>query len=304
MSRLPLPTRTGRDLAGLVVVITGGARGIGAATAERFAAAGASVALGDRDADLVRRTAADLDARFPAATVVGGALDVTDRASWDGFLAEVAHLGPVDVLVNNAGVMPLGPALEEDDEVTRTILDVNVVGVIHGTKAVGQAMVARGTGQIVNVASAVGRVAAAGGATYSASKFAVVGYTEATRAELRPRGVEVGCVLPTVVLTELSAGVGAPRGVKPVTADDVAGVIEEMVRRPKPEMWVPRWSQGLAKGTQMLPKAAQDAMAKALGADHVLSDADPAARAAYEARARDAHGAVAPAQESAPAVAD
>lgn len=286
MSRLPLPRREGRDLAGLVVVVTGGARGIGAATAERFARAGAKVAIGDRDADLAARTAADLAARFPATTVVAAALDVTERASWDAFLAEVAPLGPVDVLVNNAGVMPLGPALDESDDVTRTILDVNVLGVIHGTKAVGPSMVARGTGQIVNVASAVGRVAAAGGATYSASKFAVVGYTEATRAELRPHGVEVGVVLPTVVLTELSAGVGSPRGVKPVTADDVAAVIEETVRRPKPEMWVPRWSQGLGKSTLVLPKAAQDAMAKALGADHVLSDADPAARAAYEARAR------------------
>jgi hypothetical protein len=93
-------------------------------------------------------------------------------------------------------------------------------------------------------------------------------------------------VLPTVVRTELAAGVPAARGVKPVTAEDVAKVIEATVRRPRAEMWVPRWTQGLTRATGLLPRRAQEAIAHALKADTVLADVDPAARAAYEARAR------------------
>lgn len=129
-------------------------------------------------------------------------------------------------------------------------------------------------------------MAAADGATYSASKFAAVGFSEATRAELKPQGIDVSVVLPTVVLTELSVGVPPTRGLKPVTADDVARVIEVTLRKPKPELWVPRWSQGLAKATQVMPRRVQEVVAHALKADSVLADADPAARAAYEARAR------------------
>ncbi|WP_182525280.1 SDR family oxidoreductase [Nocardioides dongkuii] len=273
------------ELRGLVVVVTGGARGIGLATAERFARAGARVALGDRDAELATTAAADLAVRT-GARVVAAPLDVTEPASWTAFLAAVADLGPVDVLVNNAGIMPLGPVLEEPAEVARRIFDVNLHGVVNGTKAVAPGMVERGHGHVVNVASAVGRVALAGGASYSASKFAVVGFTEATRAELAPYGVDVAMVLPTVVTTELSAGVPAARGVKPVSAEDVAAVIERAVRRPTAEQWVPRWSKSLARGADLMPRRLKAVTARALRADSALDHADPAARAAYEDRVR------------------
>lgn len=272
---------TTRQIAGLSIIVTGGARGIGRATVERFARQGASVAVGDLDADLLGQVAAPYGDRVATAR-----LDVTDPASWREFLAAVGHLGPWDVLVNNAGIMPLGSVLKEPDEVTRAIFDVNVHGPINGTKAVAPGMVERGRGHIVNVASAVGRVAVADGASYSASKFAVVGFSEATRAELAPFGVDVSVVLPTVVQTELSAGVPSAKGVPPVTAEDVAEVIESVVRRPRAEVWVPRWVQGPTKAIQALPRRVQEAMAKAMGADDVLAQADPAARAAYEARAR------------------
>lgn len=274
-----------REISGLSVIVTGGARGIGRATVERFARQGAKVAIGDRDVDLAATVAAPYGDRVTAA-----ALDVTDPASWREFLDAVAALGPFDVLVNNAGIMPLGSVLKEPDAVARAIVDVNLHGVINGTKAVASGMVERGTGHIVNVASAVGRLAVADGATYSASKFATVGFSEATRSELRPHGIDVTVVLPTVVQTELAAGVPAARGVKPVTADDVAKVIEQAVRSPKAEMWVPRWSQGLVKVTSMLPRKVQDAMARMTHADSVLAEADPAARAAYEERARRSAG--------------
>jgi short-subunit dehydrogenase len=275
-----------RDISRMAVIVTGGARGIGQATVERFARRGARVAVGDRDVDLAREVAAPFGTRAMAAP-----LDVTDPASWQRFLEEVGDLGPFDVLVNNAGIMPLGSILKEPDEVTRAIIDVNVHGVINGTKAVAPGMVERGRGHIVNVASAVGRLAVADGATYSASKFAAVGFSEATRSELGPHGIDVTVVLPTVVQTELSAGVPAAKGVKPVTADDVAAVIEDAVRSPKAELWVPRWSQGLMKSAQVLPRRVQDAMGRMTHADRVLAEADPAARAAYEERARRATGA-------------
>lgn len=270
-----------RELTGLSIIVTGGARGIGRATAERFARQGAKVAIGDLDADLASSVATEL-----GHGVVAAHLDVTSAESWRTFLEQVSAIGPVDVLVNNAGIMPLGSVLKEPDDLARTILDVNLHGVILGTKAVAPGMVDRGRGQIVNVASAVGRVAVADGATYSASKFATVGFSEATRAELKPHGIDVCLVLPTVVRTELAAGVSAARGVKEVTADDVAKVIEATVRRPRAEMWVPRWVQPMVKITAALPRRAQEALSGAMGADKVLADVDTAARAAYEARVR------------------
>jgi short-subunit dehydrogenase len=275
------------DLAALPVVVTGGARGIGLATAGRLARAGARVAIGDVDAE-VALAAADVLADLTGAVVLAAPLDVADPASWEAFLKAVAVLGPVEVLVNNAGIMPLGPVLEESAETARRIVDVNLHGVINGTKAVGPAMTERGRGHIVNVASAVGRVAVPHGATYSASKFAVVGFTEATRAELGPHGVEVSMVLPTVVRTELSAGVPAARGVSPVSAEDVAEVIVETIRHPRPESWVPRWSKGVSRAAELMPQRAKATLAHLMKADTVLSDADPEARAAYEERARKA----------------
>lgn len=271
-----------RDISTLSIVVTGGARGIGRATVERLAGQGARVAIGDRDAELARTVADEI-----GHGVVAAALDVTDPASWTSFLEAIASVGPIDVLVNNAGIMPLGSVLKEPDEVARRIVDVNLHGVISGTKAVAPGMVERGSGHVVNVASAVGRMAVADGATYSASKFAVVGFAEATRAELEPHGVDVSVVLPTIVRTELAAGVPAARGVKPVTADDVAKVIEATIRRPKPEVWVPRYSQAIVKLTGVLPRRAQQAIGRAMRADSVLADADSAARAAYEQRIRE-----------------
>ena len=276
---------TKNDLTGLSIIVTGGARGIGLATVERLARAGANVAIGDRDADLGSTSAADV-ARRTGARVIAAPLDVGDPQSWESFLAAVAEIGPVDVLVNNAGIMPLGSVLKESSAVASAIIDVNLHGVINGTKAVAPGMADRGRGHIVNVASAVGRVAVPNGATYSASKFAVVGFSEATRAELAPLGVEVSLVLPTVVLTELAAGVPAARGVKPVTADDVAEVIEATIRKPKAETWVPRWSKTVAKSADLMPRRVKEALAHLMKADSVLADADESKRSAYEARIR------------------
>lgn len=274
-----------RDVSGLTVVVTGAARGIGAATAELLATRGATVALGDLDTALVREVAHRV-----GRGAVGAHLDVTSPDSWQRFLTEVGEVGPIDVLVSNAGIMPLGPLLEEPEAVTRAIVDVNLHGVINGTRAVAPGMVERGRGQLVNIASAVGRIAVAGGATYSASKFAAVGFSEAVRAELGPLGIEVSVVLPTVVRTELASGVAPARGVRAMTAEDVAEVILTAIRTGQPELWAPRWVQGMTRATGVLPRRLQELIAGAFKADRVLTDRDEDQRAAYESRVRPAAG--------------
>ena len=266
-----------KDLSTMRIAVTGGARGIGRATAQRLAAAGARVVIGDRDFDVAATVAAELGHGVTALP-----LDVADAGSWRAF---VDQAGPLDVLVNNAGIMPVGAILDEPDSVTRTVLDVNLMGVVHGTKIVAPLMAERGGGLIVNVASGVGRVAMAGGASYTASKFAVVGFSEATRAELERLGVEVCLVMPTVVRTDLAAGVPQARFVKQVQPEDVAEAIEATIRKPKAERWVPGWTQQMTKFSLLLPRPVQNAIARAFKAD-VLAAVDPAARAAYEAKVR------------------
>ena len=129
-----------RTLAGRVVAITGAARGIGRATAVALARERAVVAIGDIDLDLAQRTADEIGQRVAAFGV-----DVTDRASFEAFLAAVEErLGPVDVLVNNAGIMTLGPFVEETDAAARRQVDVNVHGVLVGMKVALPRFTARG----------------------------------------------------------------------------------------------------------------------------------------------------------------
>ena len=166
-----------RSLAGKIALVTGGARGIGRATAQTFSANGMKVAIGDLDAELAERAAHDI-----GGVTIGLALDVTARESFAHAVEGVEQrLGPLDVLVNNAGIMPVGPFLEEDDATTRRIVDVNVHGVLHGMKIVLPRFVARGRGHLVNLASMAAKVPAPGGVTYSGTKHFVLGASDAIR---------------------------------------------------------------------------------------------------------------------------
>ncbi|MRJ75735.1 SDR family NAD(P)-dependent oxidoreductase [Aeromicrobium sp. SMF47] len=269
-----------RSLRHQLVVITGAGRGIGRATATRFAAEGARVVIGDLDDDVAAKAAQQI-----GRGAVGLTVDVSDRASYAAFIEQAQTLGPVDVLVNNAGIMPLSPLTEESDEATDRILDVNLRGVITGTKLVIPQMIERGHGHVINIASAVGRIAVANGATYSASKFAVVGFSEAMRSELKPHGVDVSCILPTVVATELAAGVSATKGMRAAQPDDVAKAVVGVAHRPQFETWVPRHSKGIFYSSNALPRRLKDTLGHAIGADRALSDVDAEARAEYERRA-------------------
>ncbi len=223
-----------RSLNGKVVAITGGARGIGKATATSLAREGARVAIGDLDKSLAEQTAAGLG------DAVGLELDVTRRDSFANFLDQVSErLGPPDVLINNAGIMPIGPFVDEDDATARRMVDINLHGVIYGTKLAIPRMRERGTGHIVNIASQAGKVGLPGGATYCATKHAVVGLSEAVRAELSDSGIEVSVVMPAVVNTELGSGLSDTRGVKKLEPQEVAEAIVDALRFPKFDVWVP-----------------------------------------------------------------
>ena len=198
---------TARKVRDKVVVITGGARGIGLATATALHNLGAKVAIGDVDEVRVKESGAALSVD------VYGKLDVTDPHSFSEFLDEVERqLGPIDVLINNAGIMPVGRIIDEPDAVTRRILDINVYGVILGSKLAVQRMVPRGKGHVINVASLAGELNVVGLASYCASKHAVVGFTDSARLEYRSAGVKFSMVLPGFVNTELTAGTSGTKG--------------------------------------------------------------------------------------------
>ena len=275
MTRSPLP------LEGRVVAITGGARGIGRATAQACVRAGMRVAIGDLDVAAAQQTADDLGNGTLALE-----LNVCDRASMQRFLdATEAQLGPLDVLVNNAGIMPLAPFTDESDATARRLVDINVHGVLHGMKEALPRMQARGRGHLVNVASTAGKVGFAGGATYSGTKHFVVGVSDGVRAELRDTAIAVTCVMPGVVNTELSAGTRQARFVAHIEPHQVADAIVDALRRPRFEVFVPRRIAPLQKLGAAAPIRLRDGFARLLALDRVLGQADAAARAGYEARA-------------------
>jgi NADP-dependent 3-hydroxy acid dehydrogenase YdfG len=272
-----------RILAGEVAAITGGARGIGRATAEAFLGQGMRVAIGDLDADAARKTASELG---PSAVAM--ALDVTDRESFSKFLdAAEQQLGPLDVLVNNAGIMQIGRFIDEDDLTAQRMIDINLNAVIVGTKLALARMIPRDRGNIVNISSQAGKFGAPGGATYSATKHAVVGLTEAVRGELRlmRAHVELSYVMPYVVNTELGSGLGEARGMSNLEPADVAEAIVEALQLGTVEVWVPKSAKRTSTLAAVLPRRLSEGIARAMKADRVLLEANAGTRRAYELRA-------------------
>jgi NADP-dependent 3-hydroxy acid dehydrogenase YdfG len=275
--------KAGRSLAGKVVAITGAGRGIGRATAAALITQGARVAIGDIEPGLAETTAGEL-----GGGTIGLPLDVTDRASFEQFLNSVEErLGPLDVLINNAGIMPIGPFVEESDATAHRMVDVNLHGVIYGSKLAISRFIPRNRGHLVNVASVAGKAGFPGGATYCATKHAVVGLSEAVRAEVRPTDVEVSIVLPVVVNTELGSGLQRSRGVKVVEPEDVANAIVEALQTGRVDVFVPKSVGGLFRFMYVVPRAAADFITKVLKGDQVLVNPDHMIRAAYEQRTGD-----------------
>jgi short-subunit dehydrogenase len=188
------------------------------------------------------------------------------------------------VLVNNAGIMPVTPLVEESPESIARQLDLNLRAVIHGTQEAMRRMTPRRTGHIVNMASIAGKSGFPLLATYCATKHGVVGLSEAARVELRDTGVEVSVVMPSVVNTELTTGLATSR-VKAVEVEDVAREVVSALRTPRFDVFVPRSNGTLVQLTSPLPRRAREAIGRWIKADHALLKTDRSARAAYEARA-------------------
>jgi NADP-dependent 3-hydroxy acid dehydrogenase YdfG len=269
-----------RSLAGKVVAITGGARGIGRATSSALIAQGARIAIGDIDSSLAERTAQEL-----GAGTVGLPLDVTNRSSFETFMREAeSALGPLDVLINNAGIMPIGPFAEETDATAKRMIDINLHGVIYGSKLALDRFLPRGRGHLVQIASAAGKAGFPGGATYCATKYAVVGLSEAIRAEVRDTDIDVSIVMPVVVNTELGSGLPETRGFKAVQPEDVANAIVEALQTGRFEVFVPKGISGMVRFNALMPRRVMEAMNRVMKGDQVLMAPDHGARAAYEAR--------------------
>jgi short-subunit dehydrogenase len=268
-----------RSLIGKVVAITGGARGIGKATAEALVRKGCRVAIGDLHLEVAEETASALGGK---AIALG--LDVTDRSSFESFLDETERqLGPIDVLINNAGIMPVTEFAEESEESMRRQVDINVHGVLIGTQLAIHHMGPRRTGHIVNIASSAGKAGVPGIATYCATKHAVVGFSEAIRQELRGSGVEISVVMPVLVNTALTEGLSEKRGVKEVEPEDVAAETVNALETGRFDVFIPRSLHATITLGALLPRRAREAVARFMQVDKVMSDVTD--RRAYEERA-------------------
>ena len=189
------------------VLITGGARGIGRATADRFASEGARVLVADRLVDLMVETAGEIGEKH-GTQVLTYAMDVTSKAEVEGLVAfALDQLGGIDVLINNAGVAHLVPFLELSEEQWDETININLKGHFLVAQAVAREMVRAGSGAIVNMCSTNGLVAESDCAHYNASKGGILLLTKTMALELAPYGIRVNCLAPGYIVTPLSAGV-------------------------------------------------------------------------------------------------
>lgn len=273
------------------VVITGAARGIGYATAQALLARGARVVIGDRDIDVLENAVAGISS---LGQVSGHPLDVTDKESFAAFLdkARADGGGHIDVLINNAGVMPVGHFLDQSAQAIRSSIEVNVYGVLTGCQLVLPEMVKRRSGHIVNIASMAGIVAVPGQVVYAGTKFAVVGLSSALADEFAPHGVKVTAVLPTFTNTELIAGTSPSAAQKPVEPAEIAAAIVKVLDKSKSVVSVPRWGRSFAALTTLLPDRSRRWLNKKMGNDTVFLNVDTSARQTYEDRAQHATGVV------------
>jgi NADP-dependent 3-hydroxy acid dehydrogenase YdfG len=230
-------------LDGKVAAVTGASSGIGEATAKALADAGAAVALGARRLDRLEALASGIDESGGRALAIE--LDVADEDSANAFVAEAnSQLGGLDILVNNAGVMLLGPVEGAPTDQWRTMVNVNLLGLLYCTHAALPLMREAGGGHLVNISSVAGRTANAGSAVYNLTKFGVGAFSEALRQEVSPAGIRTTIIEPGFVDTELQGhnehpavreGIEKMRQAVPevLQAEDIAAGILYAVTQPQ-----------------------------------------------------------------------
>ncbi|RDH74753.1 SDR family NAD(P)-dependent oxidoreductase [Mycolicibacterium moriokaense] len=280
-----------KTISGKTVAITGGARGIGFATAKALLARGAQVVIGDRDVAFQESAVVGLS---KLGRVSGYPLDVTDRESFATFLdkARTDGGGHIDVLINNAGVMPIGPFLEQSEQAIRSSIEVNLYGVIAGCQLALPDMIARRSGHIINIASLSGLIPVPGQVVYVGAKFGVVGLTAALADEVAPHGVDVSVIMPPFTKTELISGTDTGSSIKPVEPEDIAAAVIKTLEKPKTHVSVPTPLRFTAQAAQMLGPRGRRWLNKRLGLDSVFLNFDRAQRQNYEQRAQSAQGVV------------
>jgi NAD(P)-dependent dehydrogenase (short-subunit alcohol dehydrogenase family) len=279
------------NIRGKTIAITGAARGIGFATAKALLGRGARVVIGDRDVAFQESAVADLT---KLGQVSGYPLDVTDRESFATFLdkARTDGQGHIDVLINNAGVMPIGPFLEQSERAIRSSIEVNLYGVITGCQLALPAMIERRSGHIINIASLSGLIPVPGQVVYVGAKFGVVGLSAALADEVAPHGVDVSVIMPPFTNTELISGTKSSGAIKPVEPEDIAAAVIKTLEKPKTHVSVPTPLRFTAQDAQMLGPRGRRWLNKRLGLDTVFLDFDRTTRETYEKRAQAAQGVV------------
>jgi 3-oxoacyl-[acyl-carrier protein] reductase len=224
------------DLSGRTAVVTGGSRGIGRAIADALVDAGAAVAIGARTAEDVERAAGEMAKRRDGARSIGVKCDVRSRQDCETLIERAANeLGGIDILVNNAGIGRFATVEEMSVEDWDAVIETNLNSLFYCSHAAIPHLKARGTSWIINIGSLAGKNAFPRGAAYNASKFGLIGFSEALMQEVRHDGVRVSYIMPGSVATEFShpSGGGTSGEEWKVGAEDIAQIVMDLLATPE-----------------------------------------------------------------------